>query len=96
YNNEGIIEENDLIGFLSEYAVDGTIEIKRVPYRKYKSKVRTINDNLYELLIYIQRKPIPKLKVPIKTTRTKETSWQPQTQKYLKSPLNYIGGKYKL
>ncbi|MGC3362638.1 DNA adenine methylase, partial [Enterococcus faecalis] len=23
-------------------------------------------------------------------------SWQPQTQKYLKSPLNYIGGKYKL
>lgn len=96
YNNEGIIEENDLIGLLSEYAVDGTIEVKRVPYRKYKSKVPTKNDNLYELLIYIQRKPIPKLKVPIKTTRTKETSWQPQTQKYLKSPLNYIGGKYKL
>lgn len=96
YNNEGIIEEDALISLLKEYAVEGNIEVKRIPYRKYKSKVPSKNDNIYELLIYIQRKPIPIQKIPYKSSEKKDSAWHPQTKKYLKSPLNYIGGKYKL
>lgn len=97
YNNEGIISEEDLINLLSKYAVNNNIEIQRIPYRKYKSKQPSETYDLYELLIYIQRKPIPQTKKKVETKAPKVgTSWQPQTQKYIKSPLNYIGGKFKL
>lgn len=98
YNTEGIISENDLISLLSQYAVNNNIEIKRIPYRKYKSKVPSKKNNLCELLIYLQRKPLKTKGAKAKTVTKKieKKTWQPQTQKYLKSPLNYIGGKYKL
>lgn len=98
YNTEGIISENDLIALLSKYAVNNNIEIERIPYKKYKSKVPSQKDDLCELLIYLQRKPleINQVKTKQPTQNTEKKIWQPQTQKYLKSPLNYIGGKYKL
>lgn len=98
YNNEGIINEDELIELLSKYAVDNHIEVERIPYRKYKSKISSEQNDLYELLIYLQRKPIEpkKIKVECLIENDEKKVWHPQTQKYLKSPLNYIGGKYKL
>lgn len=55
YNNEGIISEEDLIEIMKNYAFNKKIEIKRIPYRKYKSKVPSKNENLYEILIYIRK-----------------------------------------
>lgn len=94
YNNEGIISEVDLIELLKKYAVNGNYEIIKIPYRKYKSKIASENYNLYELLIYIQRKEIPVNKNRIKDKYTTK-KWS-IGNKYLKSPLNYIGGKYRL
>lgn len=95
YNNEGIIPEDELVTLMKYFAVDGNIEIERIPYRKYKSKKPSDTYELYELLIYIQKKPLP-----IKESRKKEVikvdKWEAPTKKYIKSPLNYIGGKYRL
>ncbi|MEB7465722.1 DNA adenine methylase [Mammaliicoccus sciuri] len=55
YNNEGIIGEEDLIEIMQNYAFNKKVEIKRIPYRKYKSKVPSKNENLYEILIYIRK-----------------------------------------
>src|SRR5690625_305915 len=97
YNNEGIIPEEELIEMLREFAIDDNIQVKRIPYRKYMSKIPSKSKELYELLIYIQGKP---LNVNKKNVITKESlevdKWRIPTKKYIKSPLNYIGGKYRL
>lgn len=93
YNNEGIISEEDLIGILKEFSVDGIVDIKKIPYRKYQSKNVSKNKDIYELLFYIQRKPFSKNKTLNKPLNNIRVS---STKKYIKSPLNYIGGKYRL
>lgn len=97
YNNEGIIPEEELIEMLSEFAINDNIQVKRIPYRKYKSKVPSKSEQLYELLIYIQRKPLKVSKKNKNKNPTPELRvWEMPTKKYIKSPLNYIGGKHKL
>ncbi|EHJ53045.1 Dam family site-specific DNA-(adenine-N6)-methyltransferase [Streptococcus macacae] len=93
YNNEGIISEEDLTNILKKFSVDGMVDIKKIPYRKYQSKKSSKIKEIYELLFYIQRKPLPKNKTIKKTNNSIKVS---STRKYIKSPLNYIGGKYKL
>ncbi|HEK9649312.1 TPA: DNA adenine methylase, partial [Streptococcus equi subsp. equi] len=58
YNTEGIISEEDLTLLLQRYSFNNQIDVKRIPYRKYQSKKKSQNKDLYELLFYIQRKPI--------------------------------------
>lgn len=102
YNNEGIIPESSLIALLEKYAYNGNIEVKRIPYRKYQSKNKSKNLELYELLIYIQRKPFKRncqdTTKPNKSQQDNKVNVinKPAEKRYIKSPLNYVGGKYKL
>ncbi|WP_339360963.1 Dam family site-specific DNA-(adenine-N6)-methyltransferase, partial [Streptococcus equi] len=92
YNTEGIISEEDLTLLLQRYSFNNQIDVKRIPYRKYQSKKKSQNKDLYELLFYIQRKPINnRFK-----SQTKKKAAIISQKKYIKSPLNYIGGKYRL
>lgn len=95
YNDEGIIPINELVELMKKYSVDGLVDFEHINYRKYKSKVPSKKDNLNETLIYIQRKPIKKNKMIVTASQTTNT-WKASKNTYIKSPLNYIGGKYKL
>lgn len=93
YNNEGIISEEELTDILRRYSINGKVDIQKIPYRKYQSKKVSKNKEVYELLFYIQRQHFPENKIlPIINKDVKVSS----THKYIKSPLNYIGGKYRL
>lgn len=92
YNNEGIISEEILTEILKRNSIDGKVDIKKIPYRKYQSKNTSKNKEIYEILFYIQKKPFNK-EIKNKTHNKITVS---STKKYIKSPLNYIGGKYKL
>lgn len=96
YNNEGIISEENLIEIMRKNSLDGNVEIIKIPYRKYKSKVPSKNNNLYEMLIYIQKKEIFKSSQSISETKSTVSTWKCKKKTYIKSPLNYVGGKYKL
>lgn len=97
YNNEGIIPEEELIDLMKEISFDGSIQIERIPYRKYKSKKISKKDGLYELLIYVQKKPTQKNHIVTKyDSEPKIKKWTVDKQHFIKSPLNYIGGKHKL
>ena len=93
YNNEGIIPEKDLFNLLKKYSFNKKVDLTRIPYRKYQSKNKSKSKELYELLFYIQKNKIKDcnqvLDNKIQTTLISH-------KKYIKSPLNYIGGKYKL
>lgn len=98
YSTDGIISEKKLIDMIRNVSSNGEFDEVRIPFRKYKSKIVKPGEELYELLFYFQpkrvtlqkknkqyKKKIPKIKNPTSSSLG-----------YIKSPLNYIGGKYKL
>lgn len=99
YSTDGIIPEAELMELIQAVAKNGIVEEKRIAYRKYKSKVVNPKDELYELLFYFQPKRakfedtgLKKNKI-IRKNKISKTS---VNGGFIKSPLNYIGGKYKL
>lgn len=98
YNNEGIIPEEDLIELMRQQDINQKVIVEKIPYRKYKSKKASASYDLYELLLYIQKKETTSLEdvavVPKQVEAPKK--WASQKHQYIKSPLNYVGGKYKL
>lgn len=99
YNNEGIIPEQELLKLVEKFSQSGSLEIQRIPYRKYRSKVPSLRNDLYEILIYCKPRQTPQRCKTRSTSlppgRVNET-WIPTQGKLLKSPLNYVGGKYRL
>ena len=98
YNNEGIIPEEELIDLLRRNSFNSEVQVKKIPYRKYKSKRSSESDDLYELLIYFQKKENIEKNIgrKVETLSQESDKWTVEKQTYIKSPLNYIGGKYKL
>lgn len=100
YSTDGIIPFEDILNIFKEVAVNNEVEVKKIPFRKYKSKIVKPEDELFELLFYFQPKRATLIStkgtdnaVLNKTTSLKKIS---RSNGYIKSPLNYIGGKYKL
>lgn len=97
YSSEGIISEENLLNIARANSLNGKLQLQRIPYRKYKSKVPSDSYDLYEYLVYIQKRKTSAKGI---TSDKYQLSNQPpriaQRKKYIKSPLNYIGGKYKL
>lgn len=98
YNNEGIIPEEELIDLLRRNSFNSEVQVKKIPYRKYKSKRSSESYDLYELLIYFQKKENIEKNIgrKVETLSQELDKWTVEKQTYIKSPLNYIGGKYKL
>lgn len=95
YNNEGIIPEDQLKELLKKYSINNTVEVTKLPYRKYKSKVPSTRDNLYEIIYYISTAK-PRRPSPSTELAQVYNQWSSPKKKYIKSPLNYVGGKYRL
>ncbi len=95
YNDEGIINYEYLVELLKKYSINNIVEVVKIPYKKYKSKITSKKLELYEYLFYIQKSNMP-LNKSKNNKKTKVTTWNPKNKSYIKSPLNYIGGKYKL
>ncbi|MDO7253164.1 DNA adenine methylase [Helicobacter cappadocius] len=55
YSTEGIISVSEIEDILKKYARDGSYELVKIPYRRYKHTPKDIEHNLYELLFYIHK-----------------------------------------
>ncbi|HDY5721958.1 TPA: DNA adenine methylase, partial [Staphylococcus aureus] len=95
YNDEGIISYNDILELLKKHSINNSVDLVKIPFRKYKSKISSTKTELNEYLFYIKKKDCKKEKLP-ESQNGKITKWNPTQNYYIKSPLNYIGGKYKL
>ena len=94
YSSDGIIEEEKFLELIKEYAYDKTVQIKKIKYRKYQSKVKSESNEVCELLFYF-KKSKPESTSKIEKANVAKGTWN-LAPKFVKSPLNYIGGKYKL
>lgn len=93
YSSDGLLQEEDIRNILTKNGIQKTYKLYKVSYRKYKSKHRQESDELYEYLFYVQ-KDIPSTRISKNKSSVKISSYKGKI--YVKSPLNYIGGKYKL
>ena len=99
YNSNGLMKEDFITKILKENGIGSTFSLKKIPYRKYKSKFYD-ESAVHEYLFYIQKKEsVKSLTVEYKIPKESKLYVAEPTikySKYIKSPLNYIGGKYKL
>jgi adenine-specific DNA-methyltransferase len=96
YSTDGLMTSEQIESVLKRYGTNDSYKRYNVPYRKYKSKITGETKTVQEYLFYV-RKYIPTaamFQIPAREERVIKP--QVKRSKYLKSPLNYIGGKYKL
>jgi len=111
YSTEGLMTCEQIEEVLKKYGVPNTYQCYSIPYRKYKGKLDQKTKSLYEYIFYIRKnlgdKPIiidmdsnlGKGELKNQDNQKKKalkTHTSVPVKKYIKSPLNYIGGKYKL
>ena len=97
YSTDGLMTSQEMEAILKRHGIPESFRRYDIPYRKYKSKIVSPDDALKEYIYFI-RKRVPKRKTVSLPGRAKAAAGgkKPPAKKYLKSPLNYIGGKYRL
>lgn len=96
YSSDGLLSEAEIEGILKKHGKKSTYRSYKLPYRKYKSKHKQDSDELYEYLFYISKNIGTRKAKEIKSKKVKADISTYKGKGYVKSPLNYIGGKYKL
>ena len=110
YNQDGILTEKEIEEILKKYGNKDSYKLYKIPYKQYQNKLTKKIDIHYEYIFYINKEkkydynskvyltiPYEKLLSVKEDEGTYNyTSDIPSRKKFLKSPLNYIGGKYKL
>ncbi len=100
YSSAGLMNSSFIEKTLKDNGIASTFTLQKIPYRKYKSKIYD-ESGICEYLFYIQKKaesnvyPIS-YQIPQNYGLLKVAEPPLKYSKYIKSPLNYIGGKYKL
>lgn len=99
YNTDGLMTAEQIASILRKYSNEDAFRLYSVPYRKYKGKLDQKTKSLYEH-VFVARKDLKKPKVfdvgqeaahRIKTIQTSALR-----KRFIKSPFNYIGGKFKM
>lgn len=93
YSSDGILNKSEIKKIVCKHGIPETFKLYKIPYRKYKSKHKQVTHELEEYIIYIQKDITPK-----RITKNNSISIVNNYKggSYVKSPLNYIGGKHKL
>ena len=95
YSTDGLMTSKQIETVFKKYGIESSYNRYDIPYRKYKSKISKETKTLQEYVFYV-RKNIPRAEMLFFAPPQKEIKPLTKRSKYLKSPLNYIGGKYKL
>ncbi|OUO94395.1 Dam family site-specific DNA-(adenine-N6)-methyltransferase [Cloacibacillus sp. An23] len=96
YSTDGLMAANDIEKILKRHGIAESYKMYSVPYRQYMSKKTMQKEYLYEYIFYIRKCISRKSYFDFCKTPYIGSEVIADTKKYIKSPVNYIGGKYKL
>lgn len=92
YNSEGLMKKEQIEEIMKKHGKPETFKLVEIPYRRFRSRSANAKHGVTEYLFFIEK--------DTKTSKTpkKQSSILKKInkQKYIKSPLNYTGGKYKI
>lgn len=92
YNSEGLLSKEDILEILNNNCIKTSVECIEVDFKRYQSKKTDSTKNVTEYIFYGMKQMPVLQKQKIFNGSSKTTS----TTKYIKSPTNYIGGKWRL
>ena len=96
YSSDGLMSSQQIETTLKQHGIADSFKKYDIPYRKYKSKIYDEDKAVKEYIFFI-KKNIPKREFfYIQKQEAISENIKSNRGKYIKSPLNYIGGKYKL
>lgn len=100
YSSDGTMGKEYILATLKKHCDPNSVALKKINYRKYKSKIVRGDNDVEEYLFY-GRKPkwFGKIATPSKDDHVDTclaASVIKRSDGLLASPLNYVGGKYKL
>lgn len=96
YSTDGLMTAGEIEKILKKYGIEESYKMYSVPYRQYMSKKTLQKEYLYEYIFYIRKNILRKSYFDFCWTPFINSTTIADTKKYIKSPVNYIGGKYKL
>ena len=92
YNSEGLLTKEEIISILKKECLSDSVDCIEVDIKRYQSKKTDSKKVVVEYLFY-GKKDIPPTKTPKQIDNKGVAS---SSTKYIKSPTNYIGGKWRL
>lgn len=96
YSTGGLMTSDEIEKILKRHGIEETYKIYSIPYKQYMSKKTNQKECLYEYIFYIKKNIAQKLIFDFIDVSKEIYPIITDTKKYIKSPMNYIGGKYKL
>ena len=96
YSTDGLMTWDEIERILKKHGIEETYKMYSIPYRQYMSKKTKQTECLYEYIFYIKKNIPQKSTFDFVGTANGINAIISDTKKYIKSPMNYIGGKYKL
>lgn len=91
YNSEGLMTKEEIETIMKKYGISNTFELIEIPYRRFRSRSANAKHGVMEYLFFIE-KNISNHHYNVKNYSSNTN----KKGKYIKSPLNYTGGKYKI
>ena len=96
YSTEGLMTAQTIQRIMEKRGIAASFQQYAFPYRKYKSKLESEAPPLREFLFYVRKQRGPGRSVFGGLHSAAAETPAAGAGKYLKSPLNYVGGKFKL
>ncbi len=101
YSDDGLLTADEMLEILKDNCIEDSVKLYKIPYSRYKSKLpQDDKPEHFEYIFYARKlinKPVQTFETPTYTV-IQESMAIPGFDKksFIKSPMNYIGGKYKL
>ena len=96
YSDDGLLTVEDIIAILSNYCIVDSIKKYDIPYARYKGKLEQTKKEHNEYIFYARKNIVLKNVTEKKEIGLPIVAKNIDKKRFIKSPMNYIGGKYKL
>lgn len=96
YSDDGLLTVDEIKEILSKYCIADSIKKYDIPYARYKAKLEQSKKEHSEYIFYAKKQLDREYtRIAVQPVRRKKAD-SIDKKRFIKSPMNYIGGKYKL
>lgn len=96
YSNDGLLSLDEMLYLLNTLCIPNSVKVYKINYNRYKSKIQNEHEEHFEYLFYARKKDTHLSEKQLPNIAVSQSIITGAKKKYIKSPMNYIGGKYKL
>jgi adenine-specific DNA-methyltransferase len=100
YSDDGLLDIKNISDILKKHCKGSKVISKKIPYSRYKGKLPQEQKEHFEYIIYAKKQKDVQVYYGIAKSsdwiaKSPELEWGAKLQ-FIKSPMNYIGGKHKI